>query len=196
MRLKTENSELEFISVPLQSRGEKYENIFSQKNNKTLAQTLTHHRYAKLADAVRDSFSDSLNRPLGEFLLEVKLKENSFYKKFLNKYGDLSYSDFFIAEKEFLNKKGVYAYVLGDEILYIGRCRDSLKKRINDGYGRIHPKNCYLDGQATNCHLNARIVSTEQKVSFWLHVMENDQEIEALERLLLAEYTPPWNIQL
>ncbi|MFK4618979.1 hypothetical protein ABIF50_002256 [Bradyrhizobium diazoefficiens] len=63
---------------------------------------------------------------------------------------------------------GVYAYFVGDDLKYIGRCKDSMKKRINHGYGKVHPKNCYLDGQSTNCHLNALIAPLRESVSLWL----------------------------
>lgn len=39
-------------------------------------------------------------------------------------------------------------------------------KRIQQGYGVIHPKNYHLDGQAANCHLNALILSEWDKVRF------------------------------
>jgi len=80
-------------------------------------------------------------------------------------------------------------------VKYIGRCKDSMKKRINQGYGKIHPKNCYLDGQATNSHLNARITAEKKKITLWLHEMDSETEIELLERELIRAYNPPWNIQ-
>ncbi|MCY3840740.1 MAG: hypothetical protein OXH09_19180 [Gammaproteobacteria bacterium] len=70
-----------------------------------------------------------------------------------------------------------------------------MKKRINQGYGKIHPKNCFRDGQATNCHLNALITAAIAAVTLWLHRMDNGDEIEALEASLIWCYAPPWNIQ-
>lgn len=60
-----------------------------------------------------------------------------------------------------------------------------MKKRINQGYGKIHPKNCYLDGQATNCHLNSRVTSSEGKISLWLCKMDDADEIVAKESRLI-----------
>ena len=94
-----------------------------------------------------------------------------------------------------MDNKGVYAYLAGDELKYIGRCKDSIKKRVNQGYGKIHPKNCYLDRQATNCHLNARITAEKSEVTLWLHKMNSASEIESLERELIRLCNPPWNIQ-
>ena len=70
-----------------------------------------------------------------------------------------------------------------------------MKKRVNQGYGNIHPKNCYRDGQATNCHLNARITAVVPDVSLWIRRMDKDAEIESLESELIQRYTPPWNIR-
>jgi hypothetical protein len=102
---------------------------------------------------------------------------------------------FFITDQTVLQSKGVYAYLLGDELKYIGRCKDSMKKRIDQGYGKIHPKNCYLDGQATNCHLNSRITEVKDNVTLWLYQMESPSEIESMERALIRSCHPPWNIQ-
>ena len=71
-----------------------------------------------------------------------------------------------------------------------------MRKRVNQGYGRIHPKNCFRDGQATNCHVNARIAAETSDVTLWLCRMDNHADIEAVERGLISEYLPPWNIQL
>ena len=70
-----------------------------------------------------------------------------------------------------------------------------MKKRINQGYGKIHPKNCFRDGQATNCHLNALITAATAAVTLWLYRMDNGDEIEALEADLISRYAPPWNIR-
>src|SRR6266545_3441770 len=46
------------------------------------------------------------------FFLKSKLKDDPFYKKFLNGYGDTIYSTFCIADSSFLKNRGVYAYVV------------------------------------------------------------------------------------
>ncbi len=188
-------NEYEFFRVALVFEGSSYRDIFIHKNNKTVAQTLEHRCYAKFKEEVIERYSNSLEKPLGEFLKDLKNSGDSFYKRFLNKYGDLTYSIFKIADTAYLESKGVYAYIAGDELKYIGRCKDSMKKRVNQGYGKIHPKNCYLDGQATNCHLNARITAEKNEVTLWLHEMESEVAIESLERELIHAYNPPWNIQ-
>jgi hypothetical protein len=169
-------------------------NLFSLKNNKTLRQTLEHPRYAKLYAETLARYSDSLNRPLGEFLLDLKLTGDQFYKRFLNSYGDDVYSTFRVSDASFRRMKGVYAHVVSGEVVYVGRCRDALSKRIDHGYGKIHPKNCYLDGQATNCHLNARITKIGNTVELWLCPIDSMDEICVAERHLIRANTPLWNI--
>ena len=112
-----------------------------------------------------------------------------------NRYGDAAYSAFLISEESYLNKKGVYAYVLETAVMYIGRCKDTMRKRINHGYGKIHPKNCYLDGQATNCHLNLKITAAKANIELWLCPIDSNNEIEKTERELILRHKPPWNIQ-
>lgn len=187
--------ECELEKVRLEFTGKSYADVFGLKNNKTVAQTLEHRRYSKLKSETTARYADRLHEPLGIFLLELKQHGDSFYTRFLNKYGDLIYSEFFIADKKYLESRGIYAYFAGKELKYIGRCKDSMKKRVNQGYGKIHPKNCYLDGQATNCHLNARITDAEEDITLWLCHMESLSEIEAQERALIRAHEPPWNIQ-
>jgi len=148
-----------------------------------------------LKDNVEECYSDELDKPLGCFLLKLKKRGHPFYKKFLNKYGDLEYSQFRITDKNYLKSKGIYAYTLNSEIVYIGRCNSSLKQRINQGYGKIHPKNCYIDGQATNCHLNAKITKSKDRVDLWFHKMTNKKKINELEKQLIKKYHPKWNIK-
>lgn len=70
-----------------------------------------------------------------------------------------------------------------------------MKKRVNNGHGKIHPKNCYIDGQATNCHLNALIAQSREELSLWLCPIGSDEKIKMTEVLLLRRYYPSWNIQ-
>jgi hypothetical protein len=181
--------------VPLTFDDEIRINVFSAKNNKSVAETLAHTRYRKLSEPTRQGYGDFLDQPLGEFLMSLKNAGDNFYKRFLNRYGDLEYSKFFLTESKFHDLKGVYVYFQEDHVMYVGRCRDSMKKRINQGYGKIHPKNCYIDGQATNCHLNALITKVRKQVSLRLHSMYSDNDIERFELQLIRELRPPWNIQ-
>ena len=172
-----------------------YKNVFSTKNNKTLSETLSHRRYQSLKSAAERNYSSCLNMPLGSFILLLKQNEDDFYKRFLNKYGDAVYSRFWLANSHDFMKKGVYFYLLNDKIVYVGRCKDNMKKRINSGYGKVAPKNCFKDGQSTNCRLNSLITKEKGEVSLQLCALNDDAEIEELEKMLIHELNPIWNIQ-
>jgi hypothetical protein len=184
-----------FERVPVEFYPGSYTDVFALKNNKTLGQTLSHQRYSNLRDSVLGRYPAFLEVALGTFLLDLKSSGDTFYKQFLNPYGDSTYSHFYIAGEKYLRTKGVYLYAVGGAISYIGRCKDRMSKRVNQGYGKIHPKNCFRDGQATNCHLNSRITEIGTRIELWLCAIGPDQEIEERERALIRAYNPPWNIQ-
>jgi len=188
--------ELEFEYVPLHFEKGEFTAVFSKKNNKTVSETLLHHRYAKLRAETSNRYPNYLGWPVGKFLEHLKDVGDEFYLRYLNRYGDLTYCRFSITEPRFLQKKGIYAFTQDGKVRYIGRCKDNFKKRINNGYGRVDPKNCYLDGQATNCHLNALITKYRNSVSLWIHILADEDMIERLEAELIELYNPLWNISL
>src|SRR5262245_35019885 len=164
MKLNALNSHYQFERMPLEFLSGHFQNVFSLKNNKSLAETLEHPRYAKLKTEAYQRHGAHLSEPLGQFLLELKYREDTFYRRFLNAYGDETYSIFRLADPELRKAKGVYSYILDGVVMYIGRCRDAMSKRIDQGCGKIHPKNCYIDGQATNCHLNSLITKQGSRI--------------------------------
>lgn len=170
--------------------------VFGQKNNKTVAETLAHGRYAKFEKWISSEHSTSQDKPLGTFLLGLKASGNLSYKRFLNAYGDGSYCTFRMERSPLSRMKGLYCYRLTGKVVYVGRSYDPFDKRINQGYGTIHPKNCFLDGQATNCHLNALVASNTTKTSLFVCPLESDSEIERLERRVIHLLQPQWNIAL
>ena len=170
--------------------------VFRHKNNKTLRETLGHRRYKSVSQAVASNYQTDLDKPLGLFLSALKAQGNETYLRFLNPHGDKRYCQFRMADVPVKRLKGLYLYTCDGEIMYIGRSFDSFGKRINQGYGKIHPKNCFIDGQSTNCHLNALIADSTKAVALFLHPMTDNTEIESTERFLITELKPPWNIAL
>lgn len=187
---------LTFEPVKLYFREHIVTNVFAGKNNKTLAETLAHPRYASLSYTVQEKYSAWLQHKLGDFLNTLKQTGDTFYLMFLNRYGDGTYCNFQINEAAYLNKRGLYLYTVNGQVKYIGRCKDSFKKRVNQGYGAIHPKNCFLDGQSTNCHLNALIAANQSSVEFYVCPIQDLVTIEQLEIRLIQNYKPEWNIAL
>lgn len=187
---------LEFIPAPIEFSDLLSIDVFGKKNNKTLKQTLLHPKYAHLAPGVLEAYSGSAERSLGDFLLELKRGNDPFYRHFLNQYGDTRYCEFWLQDATTRRLKGLYAFTVDGVLKYIGRSTDSFAKRINQGYGRIHPKNCYRDGPATNCHFNALIASCIGRVALFVCPMADDGDIEITEAALIAKEKPAWNIQL
>lgn len=187
-------SRYEFEPVPLTFLEGRVTNVFAKKNNKTLQETFEHRRYLKLGLEMRKRYDAQLSQPLGDFLLKLKSSGDMTYRKFLNAYGDEIYTTFRIQNTEHLMSRGVYAYCVDSRVVYVGRCRDNMGSRINQGYGKIHPKNCYLDGQATNCHLNALVASTEGKIELWLSRIDDADTITAVERDIIQSNKPVWNL--
>lgn len=187
------NIEKQLTEIPLCFKDEKYINLFKDKNNKTLEETISSKRYKSLEDDVRKNYRQSLDNKLGDFLLKLKFFNNDFYKKFLNKYGDLEYSIFSIQNDIHGKLKGVYFYYLDDELKYIGRCKDSMRLRVNNGYGKISPKNCFKDGQSTNCKINSLITKHKNYIKLKMFPMTDGDEIEELEKSLIKKLNPEWN---
>jgi len=170
--------------------------LFALKNNKTLGETVRALRYQSLATMVHASYSEATQKPLGTFLLECKQAGDMVYKRFLNRYGDETYSRFYLQDAAWLGRKGLYCYVLGDVMVYIGQSRDSFGKRINQGYGNISPKNCYLDGQATNCHVNSLVTLHRAELRLFLSEVKDRSRLDALEKRLIQVFQPAWNVAL
>lgn len=196
MKIKLQGRQLEFIQVPIRFQKHDIVNLFAKKNNKTLGESLTGKKYERLSRETHDNYPDSLNDKLGEFLYNLKINGDKFYLHFLNKYGDNVFCKFSITKTIPIMAKGVYCFTIGKSIKYIGRSHDTFERRINQGYGRISPKNCYLDGQSTNCRVNSRIAKNYSSISFYVCLLDNDLEIDQLEILLRKLYKPEWNILL
>ncbi|MDA8442416.1 MAG: hypothetical protein M0Z55_08570 [Peptococcaceae bacterium] len=173
-------------------------NVFAKFYAHTVWETLQKVRYVKHKHVCADKYGHYLDMALGPFLHMLKINGDSFYKDFLNPYGDLTYCEFKMKDSNLSKRKGIYVFKLNGEIKYIGRVQGNLtfSQRINAGYGLISPKNCYIDGQATNCHVNALINEVGDNVRLHLLPLDDDEEICSLERSLISTIQPEWNIAL
>lgn len=196
IRLSLGELTFDFVPAALVFRERQSADLFARKNNKTLGQAIQHPKYAHLAPKVLANYRTSLDLALGDFLLGLKKAGDAFYHRFLNRHGDLLNCEFRLADLAAQRLKGLYCFSVDSALKYIGRSTDSSDKRINQGYGRIHPKNCYRDGQSANCHLNALIAGAAAKVRLHIHPLGEDGAINAAESSLIVKYNPRWNIQL
>lgn len=44
-------------------------------------------------------------------------------------------------------------FLVDHDPVYVGEC-ECLVKRVNQGYGRIGPRNCFMGGRTTNVRIN------------------------------------------
>lgn len=180
------------ISINIEERN--IASAFFKKNNKSLKETLENEKYYAIKNRLEKKYKIYGNEPIGNFLKRLKESNNTDYLHFLNRYGDNNFCHFAISQ--FLFDKGIYCFKVGDMVKYVGRCTDSFKKRINQGYGKISPKNCFIDGQATNCHVNS-LINQSNGIQLGICVMNDysNEEIKKLEKSILANIQLEWNIQ-
>ena len=109
----------------------------------------------------------------------------------LHTYGRGCFCRFDI-DKKWVGYEGVYAISIDGKVAYVGQCIN-LYQRFHDGYGKIHPRNCYNGGQPTNCRINANILShAGRQSSMLLYFFETDDR-NRIERMLIRCLRPAWN---
>ena len=112
----------------------------------------------------------------------------------LHKYGSGPFV--FLQLSSLPEAQGVYAMVADDkEILYIGQSSDTIRNRWQMGYASIQPRNCFQNGQSTNCRLNRLIyaaILANRKLE--LYVLATT-DYERIEKNLIATLQPTWNVQ-
>jgi hypothetical protein len=186
------------VEVDLEFEEFNIENLFTKFDSYTLGEILIKEKYLKLVDTCYKRYIPFMEMKLGAFLGMLKGQEDSYYKQFLNGSGDLAFCKFRMVGKDFSNHKGIYVYKYDGQIKYVGRVKGEYNfyQRINMGYANISPKNCYIDGQSTNCHINSIVNSCKGKINLFILPMESDDEIVRTERWLIDLVKPDWNISL
>lgn len=109
----------------------------------------------------------------------------------LNRNGDGAFCKFSVNVPA---ASGVYIWVVNDEIVYIGETED-FSVRFNQGYGNISPRNCFIDGQNTNCKMNKVVMEHYEKntpISLYIYETRNYKEIE---RELLRCHNTKYNVK-
>jgi hypothetical protein len=194
--LTANNTNYKFVNADLVFEKDNYSNVFANLNSKTVRETINSDRYKKLSTAISNKYAKYLDYKVGAFLMELKDAQDLFYKHFLNPHGDEIYTTFKITDEKLKRQKGLYVFCLNGELKYIGRSNDPFEKRINQGYGKIAPKNCYIDGQSTNCHINSLIAKNKNGIKLYVCCLNKPKlEIDRIECELIRKYSLEWNIQ-
>lgn len=171
-------------------------NLFTKRVRKTLDEMIFDLKYEHLMHEVHNNYQRWLDAPLGLALGKLKERGDPFYKRFLNEYGDLTFCKFKMIDPFYINKRGLFVFVVRGEVLYIGRCHEPYHKRINTDYGAIFPQKCFIDGQANNCRFNALITAVQTDIRFYLMPLEDDEQMILYERQLIEDYAPAWNFSV
>lgn len=167
-------------------------------DKKTIRELLQHQRYQYLREKVYSEYKEILDLPAGTALYHLKLNNDSFYKEFLNRYGDLVYCHFNVKGNEsLLNKKGVYLIIMDDHIVFAGICNNKFKLRFNQHIGNVSPKACYRDGTATHCHINAKIANyyNDSNIYFQVCPLTDLEEMKLVKNWIIDRFEPLWNLR-
>lgn len=193
--LQDDGEEYTFYHAQISFDSETRSDIFAEMTSKTAREMLATSRYRSIQEKTEHLSDAELSRPVGPLLADLKEQGDETYQLFLNNHGDLTYRDFSIEAPGLIAKKGLYVFLLDGQVRYIGKTTSSFQQRFNRNYGRVQPRNCFLDGQSTNCRLNHLVAEAGNSVAIYLYPLSNDQEIGRLEDALIARYQPEWNIQ-
>ena len=90
---------------------------------------------------------------------------------------------------------GVYAIVLAPDVIYVGECADFSERFGSSGYAAIHPRNCFVGGQSTNCKINNGLLRLNQlgTVPMLWFAAERHPGRKEVERSLITALSPIWN---
>ena len=92
----------------------------------------------------------------------MHLRYKNSAKHPLNNYGEGPFCEFDVPA-DIGDKKGIYIFVVNDKVKYLGRCLNTFRKRVSEGYGHISPRNCFKGGQPTNCTLIESLIRPLRK---------------------------------
>lgn len=113
----------------------------------------------------------------------------------LNRHGQGPFCRFDIPK--LTEGSGVYAITIDDAVVYIGECQNFRERYGPRGYGVIHPRNCFVGGQSTNCKVNARVLEATLRnliPDLWF-MPESVNTRKLVEGELVSKFQPKWNGQ-
>lgn len=124
------------------------------------------------------------NRSVKEFIPDLKPGRR------LNPYGNPPFCQFVV---NMPSSPGVYLWIVGDEIIYIGEAQN-LQKRFYD-YGHIYAANCYASGRNTNCKMN-KVVLEHAMIGQYVKLYFNETEdYKKVELELLRQINTKYNVK-
>jgi hypothetical protein len=186
-----------FIETPFEVYEKNIPSPFLDYRGRKVIDLLQKNNYFSLTKTINKEYSQFLNADISELMTYLIRNNDNLFLCFLNKNGNDTFCRFSLSDESIYNQRGLYLYTYKDEIVYIGRCRDSYLKRFgNSNYGNIDPINCYKHGQSTNTHMNSLINRFGDDIKIYLCALSDVNEIEESERILRQRLRPVWNRQI
>ena len=173
-------------------------NLFASFDKKTLGELVLQKKYEHLGGYIEQHVPQLLDLPAGAALKKMKDQGHTYYKHFLNNYGDLTYARFTVnGDPELLKQHGIYTIVVDDELMFCGICARTFKERFNQHIGTIYAKGCFRDGTATHCHINAHITQklAISSITFAVYPMTDKREMNRMKNAIIKRFEPEWNLR-
>ena len=103
---------------------------------------------------------------------EVDERFKGWWRKFLNKYVEnLDVIVNFSIKETDLSNKGLYLWVFGGEIEYVGIASENYARTLKNEYGGLKGYQCTLNGNLTRCKLNGKVqeaLNQGKSVEYWI----------------------------
>jgi hypothetical protein len=135
-------------------------------------------------DAVRDA-----SREVSELFPQARYAKAA--KSRLHRHGAGPFAD--LIPPPLPHESGVYVLAAEGVPKYVGMAVDLAERWGPRGYSRIHPRNCFVGGQSTNCKVNTAILhlmKVRVEPDLWFRICADPRPIE---RTLIQVLEPEWN---
>ena len=97
--------------------------------------------------------------------------------------------------KDLPKVNGVYIWVDGKDISYIGETKNFRDRFSYKGYGKIYSYNCLKSGQSTNCKMNHEILNMYRNGKFFRLYFQETENYKKLEKELIETIQPRLNVK-
>ncbi|WP_321507129.1 hypothetical protein [uncultured Methanoregula sp.] len=170
---------LYFRPAKITFSGSVKEDLFA-RSKIILSDLLENAAYEHLRSPVNAKYSRYLSMNTGLFLGQLKERHDPFYREFLNIYGDEKFGTFRLDDSRDSEKRGVLIVVVRKGLYHVADCPESIRKLVNDTFGRLLPDDCLLGHDSTRCRINAVLCNNKADAGLYTYACENGDEREKI----------------
>lgn len=153
------------------------------KRKEPLREILRLPAYHDCAVSVVDKYRTWLDAPVGFFLVSIRDRRDSNFRKFLNEYGNNTFCMFMAADADLAQKRGVWIVVHDGTVCAAGESLCSFAATVNEELGCLQPMSCYRDGSPERCRINSIVCGNRQAGGgLFVYPVEREDEIRKLAR--------------